>query len=300
MKDTINKLKEALISCDAVLIGAGSGLSTAAGYTYTGQRFKDIFADFIELYHFKDMYTAGFYPFSTAEEYWAYWSRYVWINRYQDPTTPIYDKLLGLVKDKDYFVLTTNVDHCFQRAGFDKQRLFYIQGDYGLFQCSKPCHSSTYDNEETIKQMLLAQGYEIGLDFSLKLPEGKRLERKIPASLIPHCPRCNRSMMMNLRSDNRFVQDDGWHQAAKRYEQFIHKHQSIHILYLEIGVGYNTPSIIKYNFWQQVSHNPSALYVCINADESSVPTEIASRSICIKGDAALIINSLSEEMGKSL
>lgn len=295
-----SRLKQVLKACDAVLIGAGSGLSTAAGYTYSGQRFIESFADFIDQYHYEDMYTAGFYPYSTAEEYWAYWSRYVWINRYQKPTIPVYDELLKLVKDKDYFVLTTNVDHCFQRAGFDKQRLFYIQGDYGLFQCSKPCHPLTFDNENQIKAMLIAQGYQINDDYSLKLAEGSVLKSKIPSSLIPHCPICNRVMTMNLRSDNRFVEDDGWHQAAKRYEEFIDQHQSKNILYLEIGVGYNTPSIIKYNFWHQVYRNPSSVYVCINSDESYVPSEIKSRSICIKGDAALIIKEYADEMEKNL
>lgn len=295
-----SRLKQVLKACDAVLIGAGSGLSTAAGYTYSGQRFIESFADFIDQYHYEDMYTAGFYPYSTAEEYWAYWSRYVWINRYQKPTIPVYDELLKLVKDKDYFVLTTNVDHCFQRAGFDKRRLFYIQGDYGLFQCSKPCHPLTFDNENQIKAMLIAQGYQINDDHSLKLAEGSVLKSKIPSSLIPHCPICNRVMTMNLRSDNRFVEDDGWHQAAKRYEEFIDQHQSKNILYLEIGVGYNTPSIIKYNFWHQVYRNPSSIYVCINSDESYVPSEIKNRSICIKGDAALIIKEYTDEMEKNL
>ncbi len=236
--DKIKRLKSALDESDAVIIGAGAGMSTSAGFTYSGERFDRYFSDFSEKYGFKDMYSGGFYPYPTPEEMWAYWSRYIYINRYMDAPKPVYEALLELVKDKDYFVITTNVDHCFQKAGFDKDRLFYTQGDYGLFQCSEPCQQVTYDNEEMIRGM-----YE------------KQSEMKIPSELIPKCPNCGKPLTMNLRSDDRFVEDEGWHKAARRYDEFNKTHKG-KVLYLELGVGYNTPVIIKYPFWQRTFDNP--------------------------------------------
>ena len=220
----MERLKAALQDCDAVVIGAGSGLSTAAGFTYTGERFEQHFSDFAQKYGIQDMYSGGFYPFPTQEAFWAYWSRYIYINRYQDAPKPVYDDLLKLVQDKDYFVITTNVDHCFQKAGFDKKRLFYTQGDYGLFQCSEPCCQETFDNEAVIREMV------------------KRQENmKIPTELLPTCPHCSKPLTMNLRSDNKFVEDEGWHRAAERYENFLRTRAGGKILFLELGVGYNTP-----------------------------------------------------------
>ena len=222
--ESMERLKAALQDCDAVVIGAGSGLSTAAGFTYTGERFEQHFSDFARKYGIQDMYSGGFYPFPTQEELWAYWSRYIYINRYQDAPKPVYNDLLKLVQGKDYFVITTNVDHCFQKAGFDKKRLFYTQGDYGLFQCSEPCCQETFDNEAMIREMV------------------KRQENmKIQTELIPTCPHCGKPLTMNLRSDNKFVEDEGWHRAAERYENFLRTREGQKILFLELGVGYNTP-----------------------------------------------------------
>ena len=273
--DNIKKAKKLIESADAVVIGAGAGLSTSAGFTYSGERFKDNFPDFIEKYGFKDMYSAGFYPFDTLEEYWAYWSRYIFINRYQNAPKNVYDDLHNLVKDKDYFVLTTNVDHCFQKAGFDKHRLFYTQGDYGLWQCSKPCHDKTYDNEAIIKKMV---------------EEQKNM--RIPSELIPHCPVCGAPISMNLRADHTFVEDSGWHTAAERYQDFIRRHKGLKILYLELGVGGNTPGIIKYPFWQMTYNNSNAAYVCINLSEAYIPTEIRKQSVCIANDIGTVLKHL--------
>ncbi len=276
-KSQVKKLAEQIAGAEAIIIGAGAGLSASAGMTYTGQRFKDIFSDFIAKYHFSDMYSGGFYPFPSLEEYWAYWSRYIWINRYQDAPRPVYADLLDLVKDKDYFVLTTNVDHCFQKAGFDKHRLFYTQGDYGLWQCSKPCHHKTYDNEDTVCRMVAEQK-----------------NMRIPSGLIPYCPLCGKPMSMNLRCDNTFVQDEGWYQANDCYRDFLQHHQGQSILFWELGVGGNTPVIIKYPFCQMTFQNPKAIYACVNWGEAFAPPEIAARSICINKDIGQVLAMMKE------
>ena len=289
-------LADALTRADAVIIGAGAGLSTSAGFTYSGERFETYFGDFARKYGFRDMYTGGFTAFPTPEEHWAYWSRYIWINRYQNAPKPVYNKLFSLIRDKDYFVLTTNVDHCFQKAGFDKHRLFYTQGDYGLFQCSRPCCQKTYDNEEIIENMVLSQGFQIATDRSLQFPADAATGRSllppasaapamsIPGELVPRCPVCGRPMTMNLRVDDTFAQDEGWYQAADRYQQFLRRHEHMRLLFLELGVGYNTAGIIKYPFWQMTYENPKAVYACVNQREAAAPGEIADRSICIDGD----------------
>lgn len=273
--DTLQRLKHEIQTADAILIGAGAGLSTSAGFTYTGKRFTETFADFISKYGFRDMYSGGFYPFETLEEHWAYWSRYIYINRYQDAPKDTYADLLALVQGKDYFVLTTNVDHCFQKAGFDKHRLFYTQGDYGLWQCSGPCHDKTYDNEAVIRKMVAEQK-----------------DMRVPSELVPRCPVCGAPMSMNLRADSTFVEDEGWRQAAARYQDFIRRHEGMRVLYLELGVGMNTPGIIKYPFWKMVYQNPRAAYACVNLSEAYCPAEIRKRSICIDEDIGKVLKKL--------
>jgi NAD-dependent SIR2 family protein deacetylase len=285
-------LKKALDQADAVVVGAGAGLSTSAGFVYTGERFQTYFRDFADKYGFQDMYSGGFYPYKTPEEHWAYWSRYIYVNRYMDPPKPVYDQLLELVKDKDYFVLTTNVDHCFQKAGFDKKRLFYTQGDYGLFQCSEPCCQETFDNREIIRAMVEAQGFVIAPDATLTLPEGVTPKRTVPTALLPRCPHCGKPMTMNLRSDDKFVEDEGWHVHAGYYTEFLRRHQNVNILFLELAVGYNTPSIIKYPFWRMTHQWPHATYACLNYGEAYAPDEIKARSICINGDIGDILSKL--------
>ena len=272
---SIARLKKALDEADAVVIGAGAGLSTSAGFVYNGERFKKHFSDFAEKYGFNDMYSGGFYPYQTPEEFWAYWSRYIFVNRYTDAPKPVYNELFELVKGKDYFVITTNVDHCFQKAGFDKKRLFYTQGDYGLFQCSVPCHDKTYENEETVRRMVEEQK-----------------DMRIPTELIPKCPVCGKPMTMNLRSDDKFVEDEGWHEAAERYENFLRTRKG-KVLFLELGVGYNTPVIIKYPFWNMTAKNSDATYTCINYGEAVCPEDIKDRAICIDGDIGGALNRLS-------
>lgn len=276
VKETqINRLKAEIETADAIIIGAGAGLSTSAGFTYTGSRFRQYFSDFEDKYGFHDMYSGGFYPYKTPEEHWAYWSRYIEVNRYQNTDRPVYENLYELVKDKDYFVITTNVDHCFQKAGFDKKRLFYTQGDYGLFQCSVPCCQVTYDNREIIGCMVKEQK-----------------DMCIPSELLPICPVCGKPLTMNLRSDDIFVEDEGWHKAALRYDDFIRRHKKLHILLLELGVGYNTPAIIKYPFWRLTAQNPKAVYACINNGEAFCPAEIETQSVCINNDIGSILERL--------
>ena len=275
--EQLERLQTALQDCDAVVIGAGAGLSTSAGFIYTGERFEKYFSDFAQKYGIQDMYSGGFYPFASPEEHWAYWSRYIYINRYLDAPKPVYEDLLNLVRDKDYFVITTNVDHCFQKAGFDKKRLFYTQGDYGLFQCSEPCCQETFDNEGVIREMVRRQE-----------------DMKIPTELLPVCPRCGKPMTMNLRSDNKFVEDEGWHRAAERYENFLRTREGQKILFLELGVGYNTPVIIKYPFWKMTAKNPNATYVCINQGQAVCPQEIERQAICIDADIGSALRGLSQ------
>ena len=276
--DTVNgveKLRDALAQADAVVIGAGAGLSTSAGFVYSGERFQKHFHDFAEKYHFTDMYSGGFYPYDTLEEHWAYWSRYIWLNRYTPAPKPVYENLLALVKDKDYFVLTTNVDHQFQKSGFDKKRLFYTQGDYGLFQCSEPCCQKTYDNEEIIGQMVEQQH-----------------DMRVPTDLVPHCPHCGKPMSMNLRADATFVEDEGWHAAAARYSEFLRRHENCKTLFLELGTGYNTPTIVKYSFWRMTNQWPDATYACINLGEAYAPREIEKKAICINADIGEVLGQL--------
>ena len=271
----IDRLRHGLEAADAVLIGAGAGLSASAGLAYSGERFERHFSDFQQTYGITDMYSGGFYPYDTLEEYWAWWSRHVFWNRYVDAPLPVYQELLALIQDREYFVLTTNVDHQFQRFGFDKKRLFYTQGDYGLWQCSRACHNKTYDNEAAVRQMLLHQ-----------------TAMKIPSELIPHCPVCGAPMTMNLRCDDTFVQDEGWYAAQSRYSDFVRRHRRGRVLYLELGVGDNTPGIIKYPFWRMTCDNSDACYVCINSGQAYAPERMKGRSVCLDMDIGNVLSDL--------
>lgn len=275
--DKIDRIPQILNDSETIVIGAGAGLSASAGLTYGGERFYKYFADFHAKYGITDMYSGGFFPFGTPEEYWAWWSRQIYYNRYVQPPKPVYDDLFRLIKNKNYFVVTTNVDHCFQKAGFDKERLFYTQGDYGLFQCSVPCHFDTYDNEEIIKEMVAEQR-----------------DMRIPSELVPRCPVCGKPMTVNLRCDDRFVQDEGWTAACERYEEFVRKYKNSRVTYLELGVGGNTPAIIKYPFWRLTNQNPQATYICVNQGEAFCSPQIEKQSLCINGDIGEILSLCSK------
>ena len=290
--ENVNKLKQALYDADAVVIGAGAGLSASAGLTYSGERFEKYFFDFRARFGITDMYVGGFYPFPDDGTRWAWWARHIYFNRYIDSPKPVYEDLLSLVKDKDYFVLTTNVDHRFQRAGFDKKRLFYTQGDYGLFQSVDPKLKKTFDNEDWVNKAMVAQGFLRGESGEFTVPEDKYIRMTIPAELIPKCPEDGSEVTMNLRSDDTFVEDDGWHEAAERYSNFIRTRRG-KVLFLELGVGWNTPGIIKVPFWQMTARNPEATYACVNFGEAVTLEEIADRSICIDGDIGEVLDKLS-------
>ncbi len=275
--EQIARLREAIGRADAIVVGAGAGMSTAAGFDYAGERFERYFSDFASRFGIRDMYSGGFYPFDKPEQYWAYWSRYIYVNRYLDtPMTAYYD-LLNQLKTSNYFVLTTNVDHCFQRTGFDKDRLFYTQGDYGQFQCSAPCCEETFANELAVREMVCAQK-----------------DMEIPTALIPTCPHCGRPLVPNLRSDERFVEDAGWHRAAERYAAFLRNNQYKNVLYLELGVGFNTPGIIKYPFLRMTAQNPNATYACINRGETGTLPELEERSILLDADIAGVLRDLKK------
>lgn len=278
--EQINRIKIELNEADAVIIGAGSGLSASAGLTYSGDRFEKYFSDFIQKYHFHNMYSAGFYPYQTLEEYWAYWSRHIFYNRYAAAPGNAYADLFKLVRNMDYFVLTTNVDHQFQLAGFNEQRLFCTQGDYGLYQCSEPCHQRTYNNEQSVRCMV-----------------SKQKDMRIPSKLIPLCPICGKPMTINLRCDHTFVQDENWYAACAQYEAFIRSHKNLHILFLELGVGSNTPSIIKYPFWEMTAQNRHAVYASINMGEAVCPYALEKQSICINADIGTVLAAINKPVG---
>ena len=291
-EENIRRLKDEIRTADAIVIGAGAGLSTAAGFTYSGERFDRYFFDFKERFGIRDMYSGGFYPFPDEETLWAWWARHIYFNRYIDAPKPVYQDLFSLVGDKDYFVITTNVDHQFQRAGFDKQRLFYTQGDYGLFQSAGGHIKKTYDNEAWVMKAMAAQGFVLDENGVFQVPEDHDLSMRIPRGLIPICPDDGGPVSMNLRADDTFVEDEGWHAAAERYAGYLQSHEGKHVLYLELGVGGNTPMIIKYPFWAMTTENPGAVYACLNYKEAVCPVQIMTQSICLDGDCGELLKTL--------
>ena len=286
--DNIERLKKAIDEADAIVIGAGAGLSTSAGFTYSGERFEKYFFDFAKRFGISDIYSGGFYPFPDEETRWAWWARHIYYNRYIDAPKPVYRDLYELVKDKDYFVITTNVDHQFQKAGFDKKRLFYTQGDYGLFQCVDGHIQKTYDNEAWVMKAMETQGFAKDEAGVFQVPDDKKITMRIPTELIPKCPDDGSDVTTNLRADDSFVEDEGWHKASARYDEFVRTYNG-KVLYLELGVGYNTPVIIKYPFWQMTAKNPEAVYACLNYDEAICPDVIKDQSILIKGDIGEVL-----------
>ena len=276
MTDPLAQLADWLDRADAVVVGAGAGLSASAGYEYGGERFRALFPDFAAARGFTDMYTAGFFPFPASEEKWAFWSRMVLCNRYDPiPKPAVFADLLALLRGKDHFVITTNVDHTFQRSGFDKTSLFYTQGDYGLWQCPAPCHAKTYENEREIREMAARQR-----------------DMHIPSGLVPHCPVCGREMAMNLRSDDTFVEDNGWHAAAARYRDFLARTARARTLFLDLGSGWNTPGIFKVPFWKMTLRRAGARYACLNTDANQLPKELGDHALHVRSDIGATLAAL--------
>ena len=278
-EEQIRSAARYLQEADYVLIGAGAGLSTAAGLTYSGKRFQDNFKEFIEKYGMQDMYSAGFYPFGTEEERWAYWCRHSYVNRIEPPAMPLYEQLFAMVKDKDYFVLTTNVDHQFQKAGFQNERIFATQGDYGRIQCMKGCHPKTYDAVSMFTQMNQAQK-----------------DCKISSYMVPRCPVCGGPMAMNLRCDQYFVEDEAWTQAAENYGRYLKQLKKGNVLLLELGVGFNTPSIIRFPFEKLVRENKNVNLVRLNLDEAVIPESFGKRGIGINRDLCESLDDIRKNM----
>ena len=274
IRNAVNLIKDA----DTVIIGAGAGASTAAGIEYGGKRFREKFHEFIMKYgghYMTDMYAAGFYPFPSEEAKWGYWSKHALINRFDPPALPLYKELYDIVKDKEYFVLTTNVDHQFYKAGFADERIFATQGDYGKIQCQRGCHPKTYDAKELFQKM-----------------DAARKDCLIPSELVPKCPVCGGNMAMNLRCDNYFVEDEAWHEAADRYADFLEQHQSEKVVLIELGVGFNTPIIIRFPFDKMVRENASYSLIRLNKDEAVVPESFGKRAVGIGGDMAHAITDI--------
>ncbi len=295
LNDRIEKTKELFESADYVLIGAGAGLSTAGGFEYSGENFEKYFSDFGKKYGFKDMYSGGFNPYKTLEEKWAFWSRYIYVNRYlSEKANPLYKSLFELIKNKNYFVITTNVDHQFQLSGFDKNKIFYMQGDYGLFQCEVPCHNKTYDNKELVFQMLLSQNFLEKTQNGYKITDKSMWKMQIDSSLIPKCPVCGRNMTMNLRADDTFIQDEGWEKHAKLYEEFLEKEKDKKLLLMEFGVGYNTPIIIKYPFERMTYLNENTNLIRFNKDYAICSKEISNKTILFDESIEMILSKLKK------
>lgn len=281
-EDQVKRAEKLIQDADAVLIGAGAGASTAAGLSYGGKRFQENFGAFIEKYgsqYMTDMYSAGFYPFPTEEAKWGYWSRQVMINRFDPPALPFYIQLSDLVKEKEYFVLTTNVDGQFEKAGFAKDRIFATQGDYAKIQCQRACHKKTYDAEELFRKM-----------------DAEQKGCLIPSELVPICPVCGGKMAMNLRCDQYFVEDEEWHEAADRYAGFLSENRNKKVVLLELGVGFNTPVIIRFPFEKMMREQESYALIRLNKEEAVVPESFGKRAVGIGGDMAATIAKIREDL----
>jgi len=277
-EEQINRAAEYINEAEVVLIGAGSGLSAAAGLTYSGERFQENFKEFIKKYGVKDMYSAGFYPFPSEEERWGYWSKHVDMNRITPPALPLFQKLFGLVKAKIYFVITTNVDHQFHKAGFDETKIFATQGDYGYIQCARACHKKTYNALKLFDQM-----------------NRIRKDCKVPSYIVPKCPVCGGSMAMHLRCDQYFVEDESWHKSADAYGKFLSAHlKGKKVVLLELGVGFNTPTIIRFPFEKMIHDYCNLTMIRLNLDEAFVPESFEKRIVGINDDIVKSLSSISK------
>lgn len=275
MQRRMERAKAALREADCVLIGGGAGLSAAAGLEYGGKRFQSQFAPFIRKYGLTDMYSAGFYPFPTQEEKWAYWAKHILVNRYDPPAAALYAALRRMAGGTDFFVITTNVDGQFAKAGFPPEKLFATQGDYRYLQCARGCHDRLYDNEALVREMA-----------------AHTVNCQIPSELVPRCPVCGGRMAVHLRCDPYFVQNNAWYDAQNRYEQFLRHAAGRRVVLLELGVGYQTPVIIRYPFEQITFQNKKATLIRLNRDDPGGAKENAARTIAFNEDMTEVIGAL--------
>ncbi len=274
--EKIQMAREKLDQADAIVIGAGAGLSAAAGLDYSGPEFKKEFADYIDKYKFPDLYSSSFYDFPTEEERWARWARHIDYARFRPDAFPLYRELLELVKDRNYFVITTNVDVQFRKAGFDPEKIFEVQGDYGLMQCAVGCHPKVYSDKETVEN-ILHHSHDLTVD----------------SAYVPVCPVCGGNMDVHVRKNQFFVQDENWDKAAERYEKFMaHYADKGSVVLLELGIGFNTPAIIRYPFEQITYRNPKATLIRLNSDYPHGPKETAARTISFTENMEKVISNL--------
>ena len=271
----ILQAKQAIKQADYIIIGAGAGLSTAAGLEYSGESFQTNFKEFIDKYDFDNLYSASFYEFETQEEKWAFFAKMIKLNRYNEKPLKLYQELYEIVKNKEYFVLSTNVDGQFYNSGFDKDKVFEIQGDYSYLQCENACHNKLYDNRELVEKWLQ-----------------NTKDCKIPSNLVMKCPVCGGNMDMNLRKDANFAQDENWYRQSKRYSEFLARAKNV--VLLEIGVGFNTPGIIRFPFEQMTANNEQITLIRINKDYPLPMLEISSKTISFDEDTNKIIEDLKE------
>lgn len=276
-KKRLEQAKRALEGAEYVLLGGGAGLSAAAGITYSGKRFTEHFEPFINKYGFTDLYTSSFYPFRTEEENWAYWAKHISINRFEIGATRLYEDLFQLVKEKEYFVISTNVESQFVKAGFPEDKVFEIQGDYSYLQCEKGCHDTLYYNEAVVKEMI----------------EQTR-DCRIPTDLVPKCPVCGGRMDVNLRKNGYFVQDEKWYESERRYKEFLSSTTEERIVYAELGVGFNTPGIIRYPFERMTYNNVNATLIRFNLEHPEGAPENKFRTIAFTEDMQKIVRDLME------
>ena len=275
----IEKARVTLAKAERVLIGAGAGLSTAAGLTYSGGRFRRYFSSFIERYGMTDMYSAGFYPFPTDADRWAYWAHHAWVNCLGVGATSLYRQIFTWVQSRDYFVITTNVDKQFEKAGFESTRLFETQGDYAHIQCAQGCHSKIYENETVFRAI------EEDTEW------GKRT-RVMDEFLLPRCPVCGGRMGMHLRCDNTFIQTNAWYEAKARYDAFVAEMLEKPTVLLELGVGWNTPVWIRMPF-ERLSVALDIPLVRMNFGESYVDPSIL-KGVGVDGDIAQLLPRVLE------
>ena len=273
----ILQAKQAIKQADYIIIGAGSGLSTAAGLLYSGEKFEKDFREFIEKYHFDNLYSASFYEFKTQEEKWAFFAKMIKLNRYNEKPLKLYQELYEIVKNKEYFVLSTNVDGQFYNSGFDKDKIFEVQGDYSYLQCENACHNKLYNNKELVEKWLR-----------------NTKNCKIPSDLVMKCPVCGGNMDMNLRKDANFVQDENWYRQSEKYEDFLSRSKGKNVVLLEIGVGFNTPGIIRFPFERMTAISEKTTLIRINKDYPNPMLEIENKTISFDEDTNKIIEDLKE------